>query len=94
MIFSLLLIAIVANEIEEKRKLYNENLSVECPGCAGDNECAITINGATMDTYTMVNGTLSLLAGDWNVYGNLCCGNGIEETIKCYQVCPSYDGEL
>ena len=47
-----------------------------------------------MDTYTIVNGTLSLPASNWNVYGNLCCGNGTEETIKCYHVCPSYDGEL
>ena len=80
---------VAANKIEEKRKLYNDNLSVDCPGCAGNTDCTVIINGATMDTYTIVNGTLSLPASDWNVYGNLCCGNGTEETIKCYHVFPS-----
>ena len=93
-ILSLLSIAAIANEPEEKRKPYNENLSIACPGCAGNSECTVTINGAAMDMFTMVNGSLSLPADNWNVYGELCCGGDVEETIMCYRVCPLYYGEL
>ena len=92
-LLSILLFATTANEIEEKRKLYSENLSVGCPGCAGNSECTVTINGGTMDMFTIVNGNLNLPANDWNVYGKPCCGGGVEE-IKCYHVCPSFYGEL
>ena len=78
---------------EEIRKLYNENLPIQCPGCVGNSECTVIINDAATDMYPVVNGTLTLPANDWNVYGKVTCGDGIEQN-RHYNVCPSYNGEL
>ena len=47
-----------------------------------------------METFTTENYSLRLPGGDWNIYGNVCCGDSTEQNQRCYHVCPSYNGEL
>ena len=91
-----LVLLVAANAIEERRKPYNDNLTLECPGCTSSDDCTVAINNAsnvTTEAYTIVNDGIVLSANDRDVYGTVCCsGNGFDQ--MCYQVCPSYNGEL
>lgn len=92
-LFLVHLVAVKPNAIEEWRKPYNDNLTLECPGCTSSDDCTVAINNAsyvTTEAYTIVNDDIVLSANDRDVYGTVCCsGNGFDQ--MCYQVCPSYN---
>ena len=72
-------------------KPYNENLSLDCPGCHAD-ECPVSINGIDATaTATVQSDQLVLGSHNWSNYGTVCCGNMLDQQ-DCYKVCPLRTG--
>ena len=79
--------------INKEEKQIENTSTVTCPGCENGGPCLIIINDVMVNKndYTLYNASLILPPNDLNVFGNITCGNNLENLME-YLICPPING--